>query len=255
MKTYNISVSGELSVGSATYEFKKTLLKKLKNFFVKYNNVSLHHEYYGDTFSRISFAVNDMKNIIFTIDLSTSRSFLFSICKADNIESEVYLTRFQPASGQIIGNSYTDKNGNRWYPINIYFNMNVFENNGKLVAFLAYNGKGTVDDAIVFGKDNFDRNYIYFTYNNKLYYDNSDYIECRCDSDKLATNIDGYVYLKKNICIYKNNYVVGTTNTVVIICNTNLGTSTNNTYLNLIDIDGTKYRQLKANIWIEDKEE
>ncbi len=35
MKTYNISVSGELSVGSATYEFKKNTFEKAKKLFCK----------------------------------------------------------------------------------------------------------------------------------------------------------------------------------------------------------------------------
>ncbi len=258
MKIYDIGASYEYSssTGLNQYDSGRPLLIKLKDHFLKYENISLHHEYHGDSFSRISFAVNDMENITFCIELSKNRNFELSICRASDVESENAIARFQPSLYAKIDGPYKDEDGNAWYSRYTAFKINAFEKDDKLIAFLPHATITTsADDAIVFGTDCFGEKYIYIAYANKLYYDSPDYIEHKCDADRLSVSVDGYVYLKKKICIYINGNISATTDTVGIICNTNLGTSTNNTYLNLIDIDGTKYRQLKANIWIEDKEE
>ena len=251
MKVYNIGASYEYSssTGINSYDSGRSLLKKLKDHFSKYENMYLYHEYYGDSFGRISFAVNDMENIIFCINLSKNRNFELAICRISDVESENAIAIFQPSLYVKIDGPYRDEDGNAWYTRYTAFKMNAFEKDGKLIAFLLHDAINTsADDAIVFGTDCFERKYLYLVYANKLYYDNPDYIEHKCDADRLSVNVDGYVYLKKKICIYKNNNVQATTDTVVIICSTNLGTSTNNTYLNLIDVNGTKYRQLKGGI-------
>lgn len=258
MKVYNIGASYEYSssTGMNSYDSGRPLLKKLKDHFLKYANMSLYHEYHWDGFSRISFTVNNMKNIIFCIDLSKNRSFELSVCKTSDAENENTIARFQPSLYAKTDGPYRDEDGNAWYSRYTAFKINAFEKDGKLIAFLPHDTITTsADDAVVFGTDCFGKKYIYIAYANKLYYDAPDYIEHKCDADRLSVSVDGYVYLKKKICIYKNNAVIATTDTVGIICNTNLGTSTNNTYLNLIDVDGIRYRQLKSNIWIQDKEE
>lgn len=251
MKEINISYTISNTTQNVYYSNMTAFLEKLKEAFTAYDNISLYNEYIDDSYGYVSFSVNGMENIKFACEVSGT-TFIFSVRRSGDTGSN-NLARINENVIVVPGEPYTGIDGMTRYPYTLSLCIKTVEKNNKLIAILPYNMNGNEKWPVIFGKDDQERNYIYICSSEKiaLCYDDPNHEACTCDLDNLTTALEGYVYIKRNIGIYKNGYIAGTTSQPVIICSTPHGTSMA-TYLNKICVNGIRYLQLRAMVWIED---